>query len=192
MQKNCRNIPMNCGLTFIAIGLLACGSAVVRAEDERVVTFADVAVGKPLPSWSGEGVTIEPAGPLKRSKAAPRVMFFPHLKTDKNGILSAMAAESIPVRVRFPDGASRVTLVMWGSITSAALVEALDEAGAVVAKAALEQVPRRQSPAEPIPSFELTVEAPKIMSVRFSGAKPGGFLAAQEIRWTPLLPRKGP
>jgi hypothetical protein len=181
---------MNSRLKLIAVGLLACSSAAARAADERVVTFADVEVGKPLPSWSGEGVTIEPAGPLKRNKAAPRVMFFPHLKTDKKGILSAMAAEALPVRVRFPDGASRVTLVMWGSITSGALVEALDEAGAVVAQAALDQVPRRKSPAEPIPSFELTVDAPKIMSVRFSGAKPGGFLAAQEIRWTPL--RSGP
>jgi hypothetical protein len=183
---------MNSSVKFIAACLLACGSAVVRAEDERVVTFADVAVGKPLPSWSGQGVTIEPAGPLKRSKAAPRVMFFPHLKTDKNGILSAMAVESIPVRVRIPEGASRVTLVMWGSITSAALVEAMDEAGAVVAKAALDQVPRRKSPAEPIPSFELTVVAPKIVSIRFSGAKPGGFLAAEEIRWTPLPTGKAP
>lgn len=182
---------MNSGPKFIAVCLLAFGSAAVRAEDERVVTFANVDVGKPLPAWSGQGVTIEPAGPLKRSKAAPRVMFFPHLKTDKNGILSAMAAESIPVRVRIPDGASRVTLVMWGSITSGALVEALDEAGNVVAKAALDQVPRRKSPAEPIPSFELTVDVPQIASVRFSGAKPGGFLAAEEIRWTPL-PKKGP
>ena len=32
-----------------------------------------------------------------KSKAAGRVMFFPHLKTDRKGILNAMADESIPV-----------------------------------------------------------------------------------------------
>ena len=179
--------PKNIGLKFLAACLLfAAGAAGVRAEDERVITFADADVGKPMPSWSGQGVTIEPVGKLKRSQAAPRVMFFPRLKTDKKGILSAMAAEAIPVRIRIPDGASRVTLIMWGSITSAALVEALDEDGNVVAQAALERVPRRTSPADPIPSFELTVESPEILAVRFSGALPGGFLAVEEIRLTPM------
>ena len=113
-------------------------------------------------------------------------MFFPHLMTEKKGILNAMAAEAIPVQIRFPNGASKVTLVMWGSIGSAALVEALDKDGKVVDKASLEKVPSRASPAEPIPSFELTVKAPQISSVRFSGAHPGGFLAVEEIRFVPL------
>lgn len=171
---------------LVACLTLVAGAGSVQAAEELVITFADAEVGKPTPSWSGRGVTIEPVGKLKRSKAAPRVMFFPHLKTGKKGILSAMAAEAIPVQIRIPDGASRVALVMWGSITSAALVEALDEAGNVVDRVALDQVPRRKSPADPIPSFKLSVEAPRIASVRFSGAKPGGFLAAEEVRWTPL------
>jgi hypothetical protein len=179
---------MNIEIKLIATCLLAVSAATVRAEDERTISFAEVEVGKPMASWSGQGVTVEPAGTLKRSKASPRVMFFPHLKTDKKGILSAMAADAIPVQVRIQPAASRVTLVMWGSITSAALVEALDETGNVVDKDALDAVPRRKSPADPIPSFELKVEAPQIMSVRVSGAKPGGFLAVEEIRWTPARP----
>jgi hypothetical protein len=184
---------MHSGINFVAACLLvAVGAVGVRAEDELVITFADAEVGKPMPLWSGQGVTIEPAGKLRRSQAAPRVMFFPHLKTDKKGILSAMAAEAIPIQIRIPDGASRVTLVMWGSITSAALVEALDEDGKVVDMAALERVPRRASPADPIPSFELTVEAPEILAVRLSGARPGGFLAVEEIRLTLMRARQSP
>jgi hypothetical protein len=178
---------------FIAVCLLIAASAEeCRAADELVITFADAEIGKPLPSWSVQGVTIEPAGTLRRSKAAPRVMFFPHLKTDKLGILSAMAAESIPVQIRIPQGSTRATLVMWGSLTSAALVEAIDEDGNVVDQAGLEHVPRRKSPADPIPSFELTVEAPRITAVRFSGAKPGGFLAVEEVRLTLTTPQAAP
>ncbi len=150
------------------------------------MTFPNAEIGKPVGSWTERGLTFEPAGKLTRSKAAPRVMFFPHLKTDKKGILNAMAAESIPVLIKFPSESSRVTLVLWGSIGSAALVEALDKEGQVVDKAALERVPQRTSPADPIPSFSLTVKAPQISAVRFSGSRPGGFLAAEEIRYVPL------
>jgi hypothetical protein len=172
---------------FVLLGLLAV--AIVpqaRAEDETIIEFKDVEVGKAMPSWTAKDVVFEPAGKLTRSKAASRIMFFPHLMTEKKGILSAMAAEAIPVQIRFPSGASKVTLAMWGSISSAALVEALDKDGKVVDKASLEKVPSRASPAEPIPSFELTVKAPQISSVRFSGAQPGGYLAAEEVRFTPL------
>src|SRR5947209_8203925 len=37
----------------------------------------------------------------------------------------------------------------------------------------------------PVPSFELTVKAPTIASVRFSGAPPGGYLVCDEVRFTP-------
>src|SRR6185312_12917632 len=142
-------------------------------------------VGKPMPLWTTNDVTIEPGGKLTRSKAAPRIMFFPHLMTQQKGITSAMAAEPIPVQIRIPAGASKVTLVLWGSIGSAALVEALDKDGNVVDKASLEKVPTRTSPGDPIPSFELTVKSPRIVSVRFSGAPPGGYLAVEKICFTP-------
>jgi hypothetical protein len=172
---------------FTAIFLLvAVASPCTSAEEETVITFADAEIGKPVPSWTAKGVTFEPGGTLRRSTAKPRIMFFPHLLTDKKGILNAMANEAIPVQIRFPTGASRVTLVLWGSITSSALVEALDQEGKVVDKTVREKVPHRESPGDPIPSFELTVRAPRISSVRFSGAYPGGFLAAEEIRFLPL------
>jgi hypothetical protein len=116
-------------------------------------------------------------------------MFFPHLKTPRKGILNAMANESIPVEVRFPRPVSSVTLVLWGSIGSAAVVEAYDKDETVVDRASREKVLERAGPEQPIPSFELMVKAPTITFVRFSGAPPGGYLVCDELRFT-ALPEK--
>ena len=111
-------------------------------------------------------------------------MFFPHLATNHKGILCAMAAEPIPVQARFPNGASSVTLVLWGSTGCAALLEAFDKNGSVVDKVSVASVPGRTKPEDAIPFFELTVRAPDIAYVRFSGPRPGEFLAADELRFT--------
>src|SRR3954447_19254 len=95
---------------FIVLSLVGAGSAsIVHADEEIIFTFDEAEVGKPLPSWTSMGIVFEPDGKLSRSKAKPRIMFFPHLKAEKKGVLSAMAAEPIPVRIRFPEGASKVT-----------------------------------------------------------------------------------
>jgi hypothetical protein len=46
-------------------------------------------------------------------------------------------------------------------------------------------LPERTGPRKPIPSFELTVKAPAIAYVRFSGAPPGGYLVCDEVRFIP-------
>ena len=70
-------------------------------------------------------VTFTLASPLQHSKAQPRVMFFPHLKTDRHGILNAMANEqAIPVKAEISGGATSVTLVLWGTIGCQAWLEA--------------------------------------------------------------------
>lgn len=178
------------GILAVVSCLLLELAPTTRAGDEVVITFENAEVGKPTASWTAKDAVFEPADKLKLSKAAPRIMFFPHLMTDKKGILSAMAAEALPVQIRFPGGASKVTLVMWGSIDSAALVEALDKDGKIVDKASLDKVPARALPDKPIPSFELTVKAAEISSVRFSGARPSGYLAAEEVRFTPLATKE--
>ena len=157
------------------------------ADGEVVITFDKAETGKPMPSYTDEdhAVVFALARPPARSKAAGRVMFFPHLKTDRKGILNAMANESIPVEVRFPKPVSSVTLVLWGSIGSTAVVEAYDADGKVVDTAKRDKVPERAGPEQPIPSFELTVKGPAIASVRFSGAPPGGYLVCDEVRFTP-------
>jgi hypothetical protein len=88
------------------------------------------------------------------------------------------------VQATFPSSATAVTLVLWGSTGVPAVLEALDKNGQVVDKASVAAVPGRKAPAEPVPFLELTVKAPAIAAIRFSGPRDGEFLAADEIRIT--------
>ena len=167
-----------------ALLALLCATAAAFGE-EVVIDFEQAEIGKPVPTWAEKGVVIRLAGPLTQSKAAGRVMFFPHLATNHKGILNAMATEqAIPVQVKFPDSVSAVTLVLWGSTGCPALVEALDKNGEVVDKASVPAVPGRKAPGDAIPFLQLTVKAPAIAAIRFSGPRNGEFLAADEIRYT--------
>jgi hypothetical protein len=168
-------------IAALLLGPLA-GSA---ADGEVVVTFDKAETGKPVAKHTEQDVVFAPAHPPTKSKAAARVMFFPHLKTERTGILNAMADEPIPVEVRFPKPAASVTLVLWGSVGSGAKVEAFDKDGKVIDTAKRDRVPERAGPEKPIPSFELTVKGSAITSVRFSGAPAGGYLACDEVRYTP-------
>jgi len=161
--------------------------AVTNAAGEIVLDFAKVPVGKPTPSWTQGSVTFTLASALQHSKAQPRVMFFPHLKTDRHGILNAMANEqAIPVKAEIAGGAASVTLVLWGTVGCHAWLEAHDKDGKLLDRAALsDSVPQRKSPADPIPSFELNVKAPNIAYILFAGAHNGGALAADEMRYVP-------
>jgi hypothetical protein len=169
----------------IALAVLSALGVAAPAAEPVVLTFDKAETGKPMASYTDQGVVFALARRPTTSRAAGRVMFFPHLKTPRQGILNAMANESIPVEVRFPKPVSSVTLVLWGSIGSAALVEACDGDGKVVDRVSRDRVPERTGPEQPIPSFELTVKAPAITSVRFSGAPPGGYLVCDEVRFTP-------
>ena len=168
------------------LGCLGAPAVAAPAEGPVTITFDNAEAGKPVPSYTDRGVEFAPARRPAKSRAAAKVMFFPHLKTERNGILNAIANESIPVEVRFPKPVSSVTLVLWGSIGSAALVEAYDKDNKVVDRAARDKVPERTGPEQPVPSFELTVKAAAIAYVRFSGAPPGGYLVCDEVRFTPL------
>jgi hypothetical protein len=174
-----------------AIPLLALvGAAGVAGAEEVVIDFEQAVTGKPTPTWTDKGVVFALAGPLANSKAAGRIMFFPHIATNHKGILNAMATEqAIPVQATLPNGAAAVTLVLWGSTGCPALLEALDENGAVVDKASVAAVPGRKAPADPVPFLQLTVTAPAgsaIAAIRFSGPRNGEFLAADELRFTPV------
>ena len=159
-------------------------ASAVHAE-ELTIDFEQAEIGKPVPTWTEKGVVFKLAGPLTQSKATGRIMFFPHLATNHKGILNAMATEQgIPVQATFPTSASAVTLVLWGSTGCPALLEALDKDGVVVDHASVAAVPGRKAPGDPIPFLQLTVKAPAIAAIRFSGPRNGEFLAADEIRIT--------
>ena len=156
----------------------------VHAE-EVVIDFEQTEIGKPVREWTEKGVVFKLAAPLAHSKAAGRIMFFPHIGTDHKGILNAMATEqAVPVQATFPKSAATVTLVMWSSTGCPALLEALDENGLVVDKASVAAAPGRKTPDQPVPLFRLTVTAKAIAAIRFSGPRDGEFLAADELRFT--------
>jgi hypothetical protein len=166
------------------LALLVGAISSARAE-EIMIDFEQAEIGKPIPEWTEKGVVFKLAGPLMHSKAAGRIMFFPHLPSNRKGLLNAMATEqAIPVQAVFPNSASSVTLVFWGSTGCPALLEALDKNGKVVDKASVAAVPGRKVPADPIPFLQLTVRAPAIAAIRFSGPRDGEYLAADEIRFT--------
>ncbi len=168
-----------------AIPLLALVAVSTARAEEIVIDFEQAEIGKPVRSWTEKDVVFELAAPLTQSKAAGRIMFFPHLGTSHKGILNAMATEqAIPVKVTFPQPATSVTLVLWGSTGCPALLEALDSNGEVVGQASLASVPGRKSPGDQVPFVELTVKAAAIAAIRFSGPRNGEFLAADEIRFT--------
>jgi hypothetical protein len=155
---------------------------------EIVLTFESATVGKPVPSWTQGSVTFALASAPQRSRAQARIMFFPHLKTDRQGILNAMANEqAIPVKAEIAGGARSVTLVLWGTIGCRAKLEAYDRDGKLLDIASLPgTVPQRNAPSEPIPSFELTVKADNIAYIHFDGAPNGGALVADEMRYVPV------
>jgi hypothetical protein len=176
-------------VAWVVASALVATATVATADDPVILTFDKVETGKPMPSYTDQGVIFALSRPPSTSRAVGRVMFFPHLKTSRKGILNAMANESIPIEIRFHKPVSSVTLVLWGSIGSAAVVEAYDKDEKVVDRMSREKVPERTGPEQPIPSFELMVKAPTITFVRFSGAPPGGYLVCDELRFT-ALPEK--
>ena len=171
------------------INLLAFGAAVASTPfalaEERVLDFEDGALGEWIPAWEEQGATAKLAWSPTKSKAVGSLTFFPRIGTEDQGLLCAMADEPIPVEVRCPQPARRVTVRFWASTGCAARLEAIDASGTVTAVASLPEAPRRSDPGEPVPTFELTVESAesRISAIRFSGPREGEFLAADEIRW---------
>jgi hypothetical protein len=172
------------------LGLIAIGAALRAAGSERevVVDFEQAKEGTRLTEWVEQGVTFKLAHAPEQTKAAGRITFFPHLGTGHKGILSAMAMEPIAVEAKFPGPVSAVTVVLWGSTGCAARLEALNAEGEVIASSGLDVIPRRKTPAEPVPLFELKVSKPGITAIRFSGPRAGEYLAADEVRFTPTPP----
>jgi hypothetical protein len=184
--------PTRCAL----FAILAPCLATLATADEVVIDFEEVPIRldptndevvNRLERYVEKGVEFKLARQPERSKARGRIMFFPHIASGRKGILNAMASEQeIPVQVRFPNGASAVTIVFWASTGTSARLEAFNRDGEVVARDALEVVPGRERPEEPVPTFELKVVAREIAFVEFSGPRTGEYLAADEVRFTPL------
>jgi hypothetical protein len=185
-------IPIRC--VFVA-GIAICLATAAMA-DEIIIDFEQVpirldpkndeAVNR-LERHVEKGVEFRLARQPERSKARGRIMFFPHVASGRKGLVNAMASEQqIPVQVRFPKGASRVTIVFWASTGASAKLEAFNSKGEVVARDDLKVVPRRKRPEDAVPTFELAVKAEAISYAEFSGPRTGEYLVADEVRFVPL------
>ena len=165
-------------------------TACAWATEETVVDFEKAIVLLPegnanrLPKWEEKGVIFTLAHEPQHTKGKGLLMFFTHLGSGHKGIASAMATEPIPVRATFPAPVSSVKLAMWASTGTPARVEAFDSDGKVVDSASLDSAPGRQAPGDPVPIFTMSVHAPRIAWIEFSGPRSGEYLAADEIRFT--------
>jgi hypothetical protein len=185
---------MRAAVLLLPVVLIAgvCVAAAFPASDEVVVDFENVDVllandkAHRVEQWVEKGVTFKLAREPRESKAKGLVMFFRHLSSGHKGIASAMALEPIPVRASFPLAVSSVAIAFWGSTGTPALLEAFDTDGKVVDRASVASVPGRKSPGDPVPVFTLTVRAQRIAYIEFSGPRGGEFLAADEVRFTPV------
>jgi hypothetical protein len=162
------------------------------AGREVVVDFEQAVILRPddkavrVEEWVEKGVVFKLAWAPKTTKAKGVLMFFRHLSSGHKGIVCAMATEPIPVQATFPTPVSTATVALWGSTGTRALLEAFDSEGKVVDRVALDPVPGRKAPGDPIPIFDVTVRAPRIAYIRFSGARESEYLAADEVRFTPV------
>jgi hypothetical protein len=175
---------MSLRVSFVVWAALS--ASVIMAHSEVVIDFEQAEVGKRLSEWVEKEVVFKLSHSPTQTKAVGRMVFFPHLGSGRKGILNAMATEPIPVEARFPNAVSLVTLVLWGSTGCAARLEAFNANGELVDTASVDVIPRRAAPGDPEPLFELSVRAPEIAFVRFSGPRVGEFLAADELRFTPV------
>ena len=173
--------------------LLLLGAAAYAWSAEPVVVDFEKASplladgnGNRVPRWEERGVVFTLAHEPKQTKGKGMVMFFKHFSTGHKGIPSAMATEPIPVRATFPKPVSSVTVSFSGSTGTPALLEAFDGEGKVVDRASLASVPGRKAPGDPVPIFTMTVKGGRIAYIQFSGPREGEYLAADELRFTPV------
>src|SRR5215831_16396826 len=178
----------------LALRLLfvAAAAAYICSAEEVVVDFESAVPLLPdgnanrVPRWEEKGVVFTLAHEPRQTKGKGMLMFFTHLATGHKGIVCAMATEPIPVRATFSKPVSSVTVSFWGSTATPALLEAFDGDGKVVDRASLESVPSRKGPSDAVPIFTLTVKASRIAYIQFSGPREGEYLAADELRFTPV------
>ena len=173
-------------LCFSAAAACAGAGQEFVVDFEKAVTVLPDGKASRIPKWEEKGVVFTLAHEPRTSKGKGLLMFFTHLSDGHKGIVCAMATEPIPVRATFPKPVSSVTVAMWGSTGMPAVLEAFDAEGKVVDRASLQSIPGRKAPGDPVPIFTMKVSAPRIAYIEFSGPREGEYLAADEVRFTPV------
>jgi len=179
------------GRLLSTLGAFALLAPVAAAEREVVVDFESAVPllaeqkANRVPRYEEKGTVFTLAHDPKQTKGKGLLMFFTHLSSGHKGILSAMATEPIPVRATFPEPASSASVVFWGATGTPVVLEAFAKDGRQVDRATLPAIPARQHPSDPVPLLTLSVHAPGIAYIEWSGQREGEYLAADEIRFTP-------
>lgn len=161
------------------------GEPVVVDFESAVPLLADRKANR-VPRWEEKGVVFALAHDPQQTKGKGMLMFFTHLSTGHKGLVCAMATEPIPVRATFPKPVSSATVSFWASTGTPALLQAFDAEGKLVDRAAVESAPGRKAPGDPVPMFTMTVKGSRIAYIEFSGPREGEYLAADEVRFTPV------
>lgn len=173
-------------LLFISAATCAWPAEPFVVDFEKAVPLLADRKANRIPRWEENGVVFTLAHDPQQTKGKGMLMFFTHLSTGHKGIVCAMATEPIPVRATFPKPVSSVAISFWGSAETPAVLEAFDADGKVVDRAVLESVPGRKAPGDPVPIFNMTVKAGRIDYIQFSGPREGEYLAADDVRFTPV------
>ena len=173
---------------LVILGAIAYAQAAgpVVVDFEKAVPLLPDGNANRIPRWEEKGVVFTLAHEPRQTKAKGLLLFFTHLSNGHKGIVCAMATEPIPVRATFPAAVSSVEISFWASTGTPAVLEAFDAAGKVVGRASLDSAPGRKAPGDPVPVFTLSVKASRIAYVQFSGPREGEYLAADEVRFTPV------
>lgn len=158
-----------------------------RVDFEQAVPLTAGDKANRVAQWTENGVTFTLAREPRRSQGKGLLMFFTHLATGRKALVSALATEPVPVRAAFARPVSMVAVTFWGSTGVPAVLEAFDASGQVVSRARLESAPARKAPGDAAPEFTLSVRGARIAYVEFSGPREGEFLAADEVRFTPVV-----
>jgi hypothetical protein len=161
------------------------GESVVVDFEKAIPLLPDGQANR-VARWEENGVVFALAHEPKQTKGKGMLMFFTHLSNGHKGIVCAMATEPIPVRATFPAPVSSVTVSFGGSTGTPALLEGFDEEGKVIDRASLDSIPGRKAPGDPVPIFTMTVKGRRIAYIQFSGPREGEYLAADEVRFTPI------
>lgn len=173
-------------LLLLVAAVYAWSAGEVIVDFESAVPLLAERKANRVPRWEERGVIFTLAREPQQTKGKGLLMFFTHPSTGHKGIVCAMATEPIPVRATFPAPVSSVTISFWGSTATPALLEAFDAEGKVVDRATLDSTPTRNAPGDPVPTFTMTVKGARVAYIQFSGPREGEYLAADEVRFTPL------
>src|SRR5690242_21282802 len=122
-------------LFLLAVAASGWSAGAVVVDFEAAVPLLADRKANRVARWEEKGVVFTLAREPQQTKGKGLLMFFTHLSTGHKGIVCAMATEPIPVRATFPVPVSSVTVSVWGSTGTPALLEAFNSEGKVVDRA---------------------------------------------------------